>query len=458
MRAIRLLPVLILLVAGGISGAALGAPGADAPPAAPDSTRRGSLLEKLQREDTGFYVPDIFEMNRALADSGMAALDSLGIDEFERETVRASRHLDFDINLAPHLFTYNRVEGPVVGMGPTLVVPAMGGTRLQAEGGWATATGELRHYETVTVPLFPQPETPEVQAGYTNRVEPFGSNRPTANALRALIGSADEQDYMERRGGWGELRLPGVPFGPASLRYEAFRERSVAVHTDFAVLGNHRLMESNPIIADGNDHAASGMWSLGSLAETRQELSLSHRVAGGALGGDFTYTRFDAAGAARRYLPGNFEAVVNLSYARLGGDAPYQRLADVGGLSTVRGFDRRSRVGDESVAARVEILVPYNLFARSGIPLIRRMRFQFVPWADAARVWSPVSGEDGTADGFGARPGEGEPWLTSAGLGLQYYLGPFGEGSYLRFDAAAPIGPDREDDVRFYLRFARGLF
>jgi hypothetical protein len=414
-----------------------------------DSLRRGELLQYLQREDTGFYEPDIFELNRALADSGLAALDSLGIDAFERETFKGMRRLRFDIEPAPELTTYNRVEGPVIGLAPTLTLPALSGAELRAEAAWATSSEKFRHLESLTLPLLARPRAPVVEAGYADRVVPYGSNRPTANSLRALVGSADEQDYLHRRGGWGELRWSGSPLGDAALRYEAARERSIKAHTDFAVFGPDRLMAFNAPVDEGIDRAATAELDLGSLVENRRSLRLAHRVAGGSLGGDFTYTRFEAAAACRRFLPGSFEAVIDAGYTRVGGDAPVQRLADVGGLSTVRGFDRRSRVGREALTARVELLVPYDLFGLTGIPFLRKARLQFVPWADAGRVW------DEATCGCGAAP---EPWLISAGLGLQYYLGPFGKGSYLRLDTAAPLGPDRPDDVRFYLGFARGLF
>jgi hypothetical protein len=41
---------------------------------------------------------------------------------------------------------------------------------------------------------------------------------------------------------------------------------------------------------------------------------------------------------------------------------------------------------------------------------------------------------------------------------VQKLLGPFGEASFLRLDVAVPMGPERPDDVRAYLYFARGLF
>ena len=74
--------------------------------------------------------------------------------------------------------------------------------------------------------------------------------------------------------------------------------------------------------------------------------------------------------------------------------------------------------------------------------MIRDLRLQLVPWADAGRVWE----------------GNRDTWIYSAGAGIQRYLGPFGRGAYLRLDAALPLGPDRPEDLRWYLRFSRALF
>ena len=54
-----------------------------------------------------------------------------------------------------------------------------------------------------------------------------------------------------------------------------------------------------------------------------------------------------------------------------------------------------------SLSLRAEIPVPYDLLRRSRIPLLRRTGVQFVPFADAARVF------DGDVEG----------WIQSYGLG-----------------------------------------
>jgi len=407
-----------------------------------DTARSGGMLERLQRQDQDFYPGEALDLDRSLADSGLAALDSLGFKTFARESRRRALGSGFELGLGGKLDAYNRVEGGVESAHLIVRTPLGYGTRLDLEAGYAEASERFRHYESLAVPLTFSSRGPELEAGWADRVVPYGSNRPTANGLRAYFGSADEQDYLRRRGGWGGVAWEGSPVGALRLRYEAAREISVATHSHFGLFGNPRLMGPNPPVGEGIDRAVTARVKRGSLMGGHVVGTLDGRVSGGALGGDFAYTRFDFEGGLRRYLWLDQELVLDAGYTRTGSSPPVQRLADVGGLSTVRGFDRRTRVGRESAHARAELLLPYDVFAASRLPLLRRARIQLVPWADAGRVWR----------------GNGDGWLVSAGLGLQRYLGPFGEGSYLRLDAALPLGPDRPEDVRYYLRFARGLF
>ncbi len=444
-------PALVLAVLAALPPARGGAEPLPEAPAAADSAARGDYLRRLQGADRAFYPPEALDLRRDLADSGLAALDSLGFRSFVKENRRRGRGGGVEFGLAGRLMGYNRVEGGVAGVGARFPAGIPGG-RLEVEGAYATASERFRHLEILTTPLTPYRGGPYLELGFSDHVVPYGSNRPAANGLRAFLGSADAQDYLERRGGSARLGWDRSPAGAVSLGYEAARELSVAAHTGFGVFGPEALMGGNAAVDEGIERAAVLRWSAGSILDGRWAASAGHRVAGGGLGGAFTYTRAEASVSLRRYLPLNHEGVLDLGAVRTGGAPPVQALADVGGLSTVRGWDRRARVGRESLHGRLEILVPYDVLARMRAPLLRDLHLQFVPWADAGRVWSPRPAYRGA-------PAAGdEGWITSAGLGLQYYLGPFGEVSYLRFDAAAPLGPDRPDDVRFYLRFARGLF
>jgi hypothetical protein len=417
-------------------------------PALSDTLQPGSLLERLQREDRSFYSDEIVELDRALADSGLATLDSLGFEAFERETLKGARRSGLSFGFATELGLYNRVEGGIAGAGMRLRVPVVTGPELRLQGGYASGPRKFRHYESLRVPLSLRYRAPAVEAGYADRAVRYYADEGGEDLLTAFFGSDAEENYLHRRGGWLAFSWEGSPVGRWSLRAEAAKEDTVRRRTDYGLFGGKRDMSPNLPVDEGRDRAIEGAWALGSVLSGRQQIALRHRVAGGMLGGDFAYSRFAATVSARRFLPWNHEAILDLTHVRVGGRPPEQRLADLGGLGTVRGFLPRSRVGTESLRARLEVQVPYDVFKRARVPLLRKAGLQLVPWADAGRTW----GEDpASGDGSGT-------WLTSAGLGVQKLLGPFGEASFLRLDVAVPMGPERPDDVRAYLYFARGLF
>ena len=411
---------------------------AQEPPARPDSLPPESLRERLQRQDAERYDPELFQPNVAFRDSTLAALDSLGL-----EKARQQRHLDFglDFNLGTQLWNYNRVEGFVLAAGLDVGRSSDGEREpwLELQGGYAFGTEKFRHYEALRFPLAPGTWGLGAHVFFGERVLPYGSNRPLWNSVRAFVGGEDARDYVRSRGGgafieWRRYRNLRLAFG-----YEAAEEASAAATTSFALFGD--MAPVNDPVQDGTDRAVVGRLRLGGLARYMARLDAEHRVAGGDLGGDFTYNRTDLQLAARRYF-WRQEFVLRASYAHTGGDAPVQRLADAGGLSTVRGYKKRAQVGTSAFAGRLEYLIPYDLFTHTHIPVLWRLRFQLVPWADAARTW------DGSTDA----------WITSAGLGVQYYVGPFGDPTFLRLDVAFPMGPDRSRDVRLELHFVTGVF
>ncbi len=413
-----------------------------ATPAVSDTSQPGGLLDRLQRDDRGFYSDEIVHLDRALADSGLAALDSLGFKVFERETLMGARPRALRFGFADKLGFYNRVEGGVAGLGARLRVPVATGPELTVQGGYAFGPRKFRHYESLRVPLSLRYRAPAVELGYADRTVHYYTDEGGEDILTSFFGSDAEGSYLHRRSGWVALSWEASPVGKWSLRGEAAKEDTVRRSTDYGLFGSKRDMSPNLPVDEGRDRAIEGTWELGSVLSGRQQIALRHRVAGGALGGNFAYSRFAATASARRFLVLNHEAIVDLAYVRVGGRPPDQRLADLGGLGTLRGFLPRSRVGTESLRARLEVQVPYDVFKRVRVPLLRGAGLQLVPWADAGRTWG----------------GDSSIWLVSAGLGVQKLLGPFGEASFLRLDVAVPMGPERRDDVRAYLYFARGLF
>jgi len=403
---------------------------------APGDSVTESLHERLRRQDEARYDPELLQTDSALRDSLLTSLDSLGL-----AGAREKRPFPLRVGFNPALglWTYNRVEGFLLAAGVDLEGRRVQEPWMQLQGGYAFGSEKFRYRGILRLPLGPEAWGFDARMQFEDRVVPYGSNRPLWNGLRAFVGGEDARDYMGRLGGSAFLRWRRWRSLQLTVGYEAAEESSVSATTEFALLGN--MAPDNLPIQDGTDRAIVGTLRLGSLVHHLARLDVEHRVAGGGLGGSFTYNRTDANLAARRYF-WRQEFVLQLRYVRTAGTVPVQRLADVGGLSTVRGWRKRAQVGESSFDARLEYLVPYDLFRGTRVPLLRRMRLQLAPWADAARTW------DGPSDS----------WIYAAGLGIQHFLGALGEPTYLRLDVAFPMGPERSRDVRLELHFVRGVF
>lgn len=401
-------------------------------PAAPDTVASvPQMLATLQRDDDAAYTPEVRITNDAFIDSTSARHDSLGVDGLaDYGSLYGS---DLVLGFSPSLsnWDYNRVEGLVLG-GEVSYGRADERARLSAFGGYATAPEEFRYRVDFKATLPATKRKASLVVSFRDRVEPFGSNRPALNSVRAFVGGADDQDYAHRLG--GSARVIVTPSNEVSFDagFEGVRERSVATDEDFSIFGD--MGQANPAIDEGDDYAIVA----GAHVDTPRWLrtDVIQRIAGGDLGGDFRYNRTDIEIRARGFVLGRQELAVTLKGVATGDAPPFQELADVGGLSTVRGYDRRTHVGNHSFAARLEYLIPYDLLGYTRIPLLQSASLQVVPWADAGRV-----GE-----------GDSKDWIRSAGIGLQRYLWPIDNAANLRLDFAFPFD-NPSSDFAVYLWF-----
>jgi len=393
-------------------------------------------LEQLQQRDIERYDVELMEPDPALRDSALAVLDSLGIEGYRKLARLKVPPWDFNLGGAGQIGAYNRVEGLVIGLGAEIASNRRPGLRLRAQGAWATATGKIRYYGDLNVPV----GRLGVFGGYADHVVPFGSNRITLNGLRAFVGGSDDQDYLREKGGWAGLGFTPSPWVSLTAAYTAADEESVRTRGVWSIFGD--LDQPNAAADNGTMRAIELQVEAGSISTAREYLLLDYRIAGGGLGGDFTFTGLEASGKIRRYLVGGTEALLSMRYEDTGGSPPYQYLADEGGLSSVRGWERRALLGRSGYDARMEIYLPLDPLAWTHLPRLEDARIQIVPWGDAGRVWN----------------GNSDLWITALGVGLQRYIGPFGSASNLRLDFAFPTGPSRPDDMHVYLWFREALF
>lgn len=405
---------------------------------APEPPR--GLLASLQDEDASFFTDRLIELDDSRRERVIAEHDSLGLERFQDYRNRGFP-ISFDPGLAENLLDYNRVEGLVIGARGTIDSKRrFDGPELTVEGAYATTSEEFRHFERLSVPITRGRLHTRVFANYADRVQAYGSNQLTGNAVLALVAGQDEQDYLRREGGAAGFAIEHTRGLRFVTTYEAGRIQSVPTSAQFAVFGD--IWKPNDPVDEGDERAAHIRLGWEPDDARRFGVVVGQHLAGGGLGGDFNYARTDASFDWRHYLIGRHEVYLHAAGVTTRGRPPVQALADVGGLATVRGYPRRHLLGQSSVAMRLEYLVPYDLIGSLNIPVVSWFGLQLVPWADAARVW------DGTS----------QEWIHAAGFGLQTFLGAFEKASNLRVDFAFPTATDAPDNFKVNLSFTAGLF
>lgn len=411
------------------------APSMSSPASPVDSLADGGprLLAQLQQEDDAAYPSEAMATEAQFTEATLARHDSLGLAGIAGEGP-SLYGTDWKLGANPALtrWDYNRVEGFLFGGEVTLGQADESLAELSAFGGYATGSEEFRYAIEARAPIPSTSSKLSLAAWYRDHAEPFGSNRIALNSVRAFVGGADEQDYLHRLGGGTKVAFDPSDALRFELGFEASEVATVATTEDFSIFGD--MNQPNPVVEEGDERDVVA--SVRVRAPDWLDIDLSYRTAGGSLGGDFRFNRADMTVHAFRYLAGRHGLDVTLKGVTTGDAPPLQYLADIGGLSTVRGYDRRFHVGEHSFAARLEYPVPYDLFAMSRIPLLRSTHVQWLPWFDAGRVGD----------------GDSRDWMSAAGIGLQRYIGPFGEAANVRLDVAFPFDSPT-DDVVVYLWF-----
>jgi outer membrane protein assembly factor BamA len=96
-----------------------------------------------------------------------------------------------------------------------------------------------------------------------------------------------------------------------------------------------------------------------------------------------------------------------------GGAPPVQARAFLGGEANLRGFNRLEFVGKQVISTRVEYETGFDILGRTGIGMLKALKIQFIPFADAGSTWGNATGVERTT---GNLEGSGR---SSVGLGIQ---------------------------------------
>ncbi len=294
----------------------------------------------------------------------------------------------------PDFFRFNRVDGTYLGAAytwreiPSLTLDgrlgyAFGSERWQYSGGarlrlseaqrvWVGAWG---HDETVTRPTF-------VSRNYN----------PT---FRALMFRLDPLDYYRERGVTLAAGTKLLDFTALELRYNDWRQTSLPVITDYSLFSTRRPQRPNPVILDGTLRSVAGVLTYDSRAKLRRRdgdvylprltwtrLAIGAEIAArDVLHGDFAFRRYSVV-VERRQRTFNLGVTTLVAAGGIAtGWVPPQRYfaIDFGMRALTFQAGGFNTAGDSNYtgtrAAMITLRHDFDrlLFARSGLPLIRRL-------------------------------------------------------------------------------------
>ncbi len=349
-----------------------------------------------------------------------------------------------------HLFRFNRVEGPYLGVGARMLPPNPRENPWQVYGtaGWAFAEGVPRGEIGA---LWGEPVArgsaalPSVGLGATayRRLADIQPFRPSYDwewiyTFPALFFGVDERDYYDATG----VEVFGTArHGRWDARLGARMERHEAVEvntsrflfgeaTDFVPLAGIDPGEQLAIEGSAGYSFGPGAFGVGN--------SLVMRVNAEAGLADFDYQRLWGV-MSSRYQVGPVTAAARIDGGTSWGSVPPQRLYRFGSFEGLRGYERNEFGGSSALLARGRFII--GIPPRSSGPLARFDVFMIPPLRPSLVLlgesgWTRVSDEAaGALSRLGSVPTDG--FRSSVGVGLSIFddaltverLEPVGAGS-----------------------------
>jgi hypothetical protein len=231
----------------------------------------------------------------------------------------------------------------------------------------------------------------------------------TENSLLLLFVREDWRDYFEREGAGVYLswRVPDFSTVSVHLRNDDYRSLTSNGHvTSWWRTG--RALRSNPAIDDGTAHRAIVRLERIAKHTRRGRSGVYHWIefegAGGALGGDFDYSRALAdVRSVVRLSPATTLTLRGVGGSALHGALPAQRQFVLGGVDGLRAHAFGSYHGDRVVLAQLE----YS----AGVHALRTRAFaagpQVLVFLDTGTAWNHATAGDLVAQHFAADGGVG---------------------------------------------------
>ncbi|MDR0787098.1 MAG: hypothetical protein LBG44_04435 [Gemmatimonadota bacterium] len=373
-------------------------------------------------------------------------VSTLGGDENADAAARLRLHYD----RGNHLFRFNRVEGPYLGVGASLspVFPRLNRREVYGTAGWAfaenTPRGELVYRQGTTVVALPGAGIDwGLEAALYRRLNDIQPFRPTFMwdwfyTMPAFLWGGDRRDYYDALGAEASLvGRSGRWTGRGGLRFE--QQDSVSVNTNWYLLSSKEL-ETRPLagVDPGKLFAleTSAQYSFGPGAFGIGKSFLLRAEAEAGFG-DFSYQRVTGL-LSTRYSLGPITLATRTDAGYITGDAPAQKLFRFGSIEGLRGYEPNEFGGSAAVLGRARLLL--GVPPRRSTPLTRVGLFMIPPLRPNLVLlgetgWTMVSDELApTLERFGSRTTDG--FRSSVGVGVSIF------DDALTVERLFPVGKD----------------
>lgn len=375
------------------------------------------------------------------------------------ETGGRSRPVQVHYERGSHLFRYNRVEGPFLGLGARLMPPDPLRNRWELYGtvGWAFAEGTPRgelSLRTGSSVALSRSRASDYGAELTlyRRLEDIIAFRPTVTAdwlysLPALLWGADRRDYYDAAGveAFGIGRW-GRWVARAGGRME--KQDSVQINTtrflfgeagDFGPVAGAEPGTHVSLELGGGYSLGPGAFGIGNSAILRSDLEQGL--------GDFSFTRLTGL-ASVRYVLGPITVASRTDAGHAAGGVPPQRLFRFGAVEGLRGYEPNEFGGSTALLTRGRLLLglpPRSMqpISRAGMFIIPPLRPSLVFLVESGWTWIHPELEDELAR-LRARPTDGA--RSAVGVGVSFL------DDAITIERLQPIGSDSEErGARWYV-------
>jgi hypothetical protein len=410
------------------------------------------------------YVRSLSDSTDAWFGSTAAPLDTAGLDSAlaaglarapgARGNSARGRRGPVGIGFGPAL-GFNRADGGQLGASATLRAPWPG--RLSGEAQYTTGTHDLLGEGAYmhSWGLRRLRSRVELRAAAGRWTEAFDRDHyePLMSSINALAFGGDRHQYL-RRDGWKASMRFGSDGGFLTAGWRDQLESALPYTTDWVLFGGDPTLAFNLPAA----HGRAREWSLlgdVTIPRTRFRVNAGYWTSDPRMGSDFTYRRHRLSAGGDVSLGRHLALVPQATYGRLRGEALPQDALFVGGVYSLRTFERNELAGSGNSFGRVDLVLVDDLRELLHLPMPAWLPLQASAFAASGAAWGrdPVTGAAVSTLRDAPRRDE---WRSEAGFGLSWRPGLPDPTYSLRVEYALPIGPD-ERDAGITMAFQRVL-